>query len=111
MHLNLVRALGAVIRHNGPRPAMLDVARTYTWTEFGERVGRAAGALRGLGVAKGARFAVLARNGFRQEELKWAGFRLGTVPVLTGLGRSSLPCHRSISGKSPDMGTLPASSR
>jgi len=81
LHLNLVRALGAVIRHNGPRPAMLDVARTYTWNEFGDRVGRCAGALTGLGVAKGGRFAVLARNGFRQEELKWAGFWLGAVPV------------------------------
>jgi len=60
---------------------MLDVARTYTWNEFGDRIGRAAGALTALGVAKGGRFAVLARNGFRQEELKWAGFWLGAVPV------------------------------
>ena len=81
MHLNLVRALASVIRHNGPRPAMLDVARTYTWNEFGDRVGRAAGALNALGVSPGARFAVLARNGFRQEELKWAAFRLGAVIV------------------------------
>ncbi len=81
MQFNLVRALRAVIRHNGPRPAMLDVAKTYSWNEFGERVGRAAGALKALGVDPGARFAVLARNGFRFEELKWAGFWLGAVPV------------------------------
>jgi long-chain acyl-CoA synthetase len=81
LQTNLVRALGAVIRHNGPRPAMLDVARSYSWSEFGERVGRAAGALQVLGVEKGARFAVLARNGFRYEELKWAGFWLGAIPV------------------------------
>jgi len=81
VHVNLVRALRAVIRHNGPRPAMLDVARSYSWSEFGERVGRAAGALKALGVDPGARFAVLARNGFRFEELKWAGFWLGAVPV------------------------------
>ena len=79
--MNLVRALRAVIRHNGPRPAILDVARNYTWNEFGERVARAAGALQALGVAPGARFAVLARNGFRFEELKWAGFWLGAAPV------------------------------
>jgi long-chain acyl-CoA synthetase len=78
---NLLRALRAVIRNNGPRPAMLDVARSYTWSEFGERVGRAAGALMAQGVAPGARFAVLARNGFRFEELKWAGLWLGAVPV------------------------------
>ncbi len=81
MHLNLVRALRAIVRHNGPRPAMLDAARTYTWSEFGDRVARAAGALHALGVAAGGRFAVLARNGFRFEELKWAGFWLGAVPV------------------------------
>ena len=40
MHVNLVRALRSVIRHNGPAPAMLDVARTYSWNEFGDRVGR-----------------------------------------------------------------------
>ncbi len=60
---------------------MLDVARSYTWKEFGERVARAAGALKAIGVDAGARFAVLARNGFRFEELKWAGFWLGAVPV------------------------------
>src|SRR5690349_1945530 len=60
---------------------MLDVARSYSWSEFGERVGRAAGALKALGVDPGARLAVLARNGFRFEELKWAGFWLGAVPV------------------------------
>lgn len=81
MHMNLVRALRAVIRHNGPRPAMLDVAKSYSWSEFGGRAGRAAGALQALGVERGARFAVLARNGFRYEELKWAGFWLGAVPV------------------------------
>lgn len=81
MHVNLVRALRAVIRHNGPRPAMLDVAKSHTWNEFGDRVARAAGALQALGVEKGARFAILARNGFRFEELKWAGFWLGAVPM------------------------------
>jgi long-chain acyl-CoA synthetase len=81
VQFNLVRALRAVIRHNGPRPAMLDVAKSYSWNEFGERVARAAGALKALGVDPGARFAVLARNGFRFEELKWAGFWLGAVPV------------------------------
>jgi long-chain acyl-CoA synthetase len=60
---------------------MLDVARSFTWSEFGERVGRAAGALKALGVDPGSRFAVLTRNGFRFEELKWAGFWLGAVPV------------------------------
>lgn len=79
--MNLVDAFKAAVRHNGPRPAMLDGARDYSWNEFGERVRRAAGALRSLGVSEGARFAVLSRNGFRFEELKWAGIWLGAVPV------------------------------
>lgn len=79
--MNLVRALRSTIRHNGPRPALVDTSRTFTWAEFGERVERAAGALRSLGIERGARFAILARNGFRFEELKWAAFTLGAVPV------------------------------
>ncbi len=79
--MNLVRALTSTVRHHGQRPAMLDTARTYTWFEFGERVSRAAGMLKHLGAMPGERFGILARNGFRYEELKWAGFWLGAIPV------------------------------
>ncbi|MBK6631594.1 MAG: acyl--CoA ligase [Ideonella sp.] len=34
-----------------------------------------------MGRVAGARFAILSRNGFRVEELKWAGFWLGAIPV------------------------------
>lgn len=78
---NLVRAFRNTVRHNGPRPALLDASRTFTWNELGERVARAAGALHHLGIRQGARFAILSRNGFRHEELKWAGLWLGAVPV------------------------------
>jgi acyl-CoA synthetase (AMP-forming)/AMP-acid ligase II len=78
---NLVRALQSTIRHNGPRPAILDGERTYTWAEFGGRVARLAAALRSMGVGAGSRFAILSRNGFRADELKWAGLWLGAVPV------------------------------
>ncbi len=60
---------------------MLDGERAYSWTEFGDRVARAAGALHSLGVRRGTRYGILARNGFRFEEIKWAGFRLGAIPV------------------------------
>jgi acyl-CoA synthetase (AMP-forming)/AMP-acid ligase II len=59
---NLVRALQSTIRHNGPRPAILDGERTYTWAEFGGRVARLAAALRSMGVGAGSRFAILSRN-------------------------------------------------
>src|SRR5260370_39071308 len=77
---NLVRGLQSTVRHNGPRPAILDGERTYSWAEFGGRVARLAAALRSMGVRAGSRFAILSRNGFRAEELKWAGLWLGAVP-------------------------------
>src|SRR5262249_11076307 len=70
------------IRHNATQPALLDGDRQFLWSEFGARIARLAGALRALGIAPGARFAVLSRNGFRVEELRWAGIWLGAVPVL-----------------------------
>jgi len=79
--MNLVRAFRSAVRHNAPNAALLDSARSFSWTQFGERVARLAGSLRALGVERGARFAILARNGYRYEELKWAGFWLGAVPV------------------------------
>jgi long-chain acyl-CoA synthetase len=78
---NLVRGLQSTVRHNGPRPAILDGERTYSWAEFGGRVARLAAALRSMGIRAGSRFAILSRNGFRAEELKWAGLWLGAVPV------------------------------
>ncbi len=78
---NLVRALQSTIRHSGRRPAMLDRARCYTWAEFGERVARLAGAFRFMGIDTGTRYAIISRNGFRAEELKWAGLWLRAVPV------------------------------
>ena len=48
---------------------------------FGERVARAAGVLAGQGLGPGTRFAICARNSPRFDELKWAGFRAGAVPV------------------------------
>lgn len=79
--MNLVRAFTSTVRHHGQQPAMLDAARSYTWAEFGMRVSRVAGMLERLGAMPGRHFGILARNGFRYEELKWAGFWLGALPV------------------------------
>ena len=79
--MNLVRVFQSTVRHHGPRPAIVDANRTYSWSEFGQRVTQAAGMLRQLGVLPGRRFGILSRNGFRFEELKWAGFWLGAIPV------------------------------
>ena len=57
--------------------ATIDGVRRRTWQEVGERVARAAGALRGMGVSNGDRVAILALNSDRYFELylaiAWAG--------------------------------------
>ena len=68
-------------RIHGRRPAVQDEDGRLTWAEFADRVARAAGVLRGLGLRRGERFAVLMRNSFRQAELLWAGYWSGIVPV------------------------------
>ena len=54
---------------------------TYTWADFILRVSRLAGMLEGLGVRRGERFAILARNTVRHYELLHAGYWLGAIPV------------------------------
>jgi len=68
-------------RTQGRRPAVLDGDGILTWGDFSNRVARAAGLLRALGLRRGERFAVLMRNSFRQAELLWAGYWSGIVPV------------------------------
>jgi len=68
-------------RIHGRRHAILDEDGTFTWAEFADRVARAAGLLRSLGLRRGDRFGVVMRNSFRQAELLWAGYWSGAVPV------------------------------
>jgi long-chain acyl-CoA synthetase len=65
----------------GRHPAILDDEGTYTWSQFADRVARAAGMLHAKGLRPGERFAILMRNGFRHAELLWAGYWAGIVPV------------------------------
>jgi len=68
-------------RIHGRRPAVLDGDGMFTWADFADRVARAAGVLRSLGLRRGERFAVVMRNSFRQAELLWAGYWSGIIPV------------------------------
>ncbi|HUT48356.1 MAG TPA: AMP-binding protein [Alphaproteobacteria bacterium] len=79
--LTLAEVFESTVRHHGPRPAIVHGDTNLTWGQFGERVAVAAGLLTGLGLAKGRRFGIQAPNSPRFDELKWAGFRCGAIPV------------------------------
>ena len=78
----LTEMLASVMRHHAKRPAILDGDLRWTWAAFGEHVARAAGVLLDHGIEPGTRFAIYARSGHRFETLRWAGFRIGAIPVM-----------------------------
>ncbi len=80
--LTLPQTLLRNIRHLGAATAIVDGEAKLTWRAFGARVERAAGVLAALGIGRGDRFAIHALNGPIFEELRWAGFRQGAIPVM-----------------------------
>lgn len=81
--LTISSMLRRVLRLYGSRPAVVDAEASFTWDQHGERVARAAGLLRSLGVKRGDRFGVICRNSYRQFEILNAGYWMGAVPVPT----------------------------
>ena len=65
----------------GSQPAIYHSEGHYTWAEFVDRVARAAGVLQRLGLQPGERFGIIGRNSFRQAELMYAAYWMGTIPV------------------------------
>ena len=79
--LTLPTLINENARLRGRDAAILDDEGTFTWSQFAERVARAAGILHKRGLRPGERFAILMRNAFRYAELLWAGYWSGIVPV------------------------------
>jgi long-chain acyl-CoA synthetase len=79
--LTFTSIIGRTVLQRGDEPAIVDHERNLTWREFADRIARAAGVLQGLGVEPGRRYAILSRNGVRMNELVYAGYWLGAVPV------------------------------
>ena len=77
----MAQLLRSTVACNPGRMAILEGGGNLTWRQFGDRVARAAGFLTALGLERGDRFAIVARNGPLHEELRWAGFWSGMVPV------------------------------
>lgn len=81
MTLTLPEALEATIGNFGNRPAIYSDDVTLTWEAFGDRIARLSRVLSDCGVRRGDRFAIIAKNSHRFDEMKWAGFWVGVVPV------------------------------
>lgn len=79
--LTLPSALERNRRLFGHRPAMVGPQGALTWSEFAARVAKGAGALAGLGLEPGERYAIVAHNTQVHWELLYAGYWLGAVPV------------------------------
>jgi len=73
----ITQGLKRAVQINSSGIATIDGARQRTWAEFAERVAKLAGVLKGLGLSKGGRVAILALNGDRYLEyffaVPWAG--------------------------------------
>ncbi len=61
--------------------AVVDGSHRFSWREFGERVNRQANALRGLGLGKGDRAAIIAPNSHQFLETFYATAAIGAVIV------------------------------
>ncbi len=79
--MNITQGLRRALQVDPHGIAILEGERKLTWTAVGDRVGRLAGALRRLGVAKGDRVAVLMLNSSRYLELYLAAGWAGAVIV------------------------------
>jgi acyl-CoA synthetase (AMP-forming)/AMP-acid ligase II len=83
--MNLGRLLTQTARRLPDAPALVWGAQRWTFAALDARVDRLAAALRGLGVAKGDRVLVHARNSNAMFESLWACFKIGAVWVPTNV--------------------------
>jgi acyl-CoA synthetase (AMP-forming)/AMP-acid ligase II len=96
---NLGRLLSDTARRLPDRPGLVWRERTWTWREIDARVNALVAALQSLGLGKGDRVLVQARNSNALFESCWAAFKLGaawvptnyrlTPPEIAWLGQSS----------------------
>ena len=86
------RILDRAVRFFPDRTAMVDGAVRLTYRQFGRRVNRLANALRGLGLERGARVAMLDRNSHRFAEAYYACTLAGLalLPLNTRLAQPEL---------------------
>jgi acyl-CoA synthetase (AMP-forming)/AMP-acid ligase II len=96
---NLGRLLTHTARRLPDAPALVWGERSWTFAELDARVDRLAAALRGLGVGKGERVLVHARNSNAMFESMWACFKAARVWVPTNVRLT--PTESRISARRP----------
>ncbi len=79
--MNLGTLLTQTARRLPDHPALIWRERTWTWGQLNGRVDALATALAALGLEKGERLLVQARNSNQMVETMWAAFKLGAVWV------------------------------
>ncbi|GAA2901304.1 long-chain fatty acid--CoA ligase [Pseudonocardia halophobica] len=79
--MRLTQALDRAVQQRAGHPATIFRGRTRTWAEFGDRVRRAAGGLREIGMTDGDRVAIVAANSDEFAELLFAIAWAGGVAV------------------------------
>jgi len=77
----MAEMLWSTMLQHRDRPAVMDGERTWTYGAFVDRVQRAAGVLRALGLGPGNRFGVIAPNTAENAELFYGAYWSGIVPV------------------------------
>jgi len=80
MH-TMATILERAARLYGGRTAIIDGSWQQNWSQYMDRVIRAAGVLVCRGVGAGQRFGIISHNTYRMAELINAGYWLGAVPV------------------------------
>ena len=75
------QVLAANMAHHGNDTAIIEGQSRWSYRDFGARVLKLSSLLAEKGLAKGNRFAVFAKNSRAFEELRWAGFVSGIIPV------------------------------
>lgn len=77
----LTSMLTRTARLHATRPAIIDAENSLNWTQFVNRISRAASVLQSKGVHRGDRYGVIALNSLQYSELICAGYWMGAVPV------------------------------
>lgn len=79
--LTMASLLERAARLYGKQPAIVDSEANMNWSQYVDRIARAAGLLSESGLGIGDRFAIISHNSFRYAELINAGYWLGAIPV------------------------------